>query len=134
MTAGETRIHHLALTTSDLEKALRFYDPLLSKLGYRNVLASASLAAWELTGQPEILLYQAKGEAASRTHTLYQPGFHHLAFRVADRAIVDQIHSWLCERACTVLEAPRPYPDYPGSYYAVFFPDPDGLKLEVMTD
>lgn len=134
MTGAETRIHHLALTTSDLEKAMAFYDPLLSTLGYRNVLTSAAVAAWDLSGQPEILLYQAKGEAASRSHTLYQPGFHHLAFRVADRAIVDQIHSWLCERGFTVLEAPRTYPDYPGNYYAVFFLDPDGLKLQLMTN
>ncbi|WIJ26448.1 VOC family protein [Devosia sp. RR2S18] len=134
MTAAGTRIHHLALTTSDLEKAITFYVPLLSMLGYRNVLTSATLAAWELIGQPEILLYQAKGEAASRSHTLYQPGFHHLAFRVADRAIVDQIHTWLCDSGFAVLEAPRPYPDYPGNYYAVFFLDPDGLKLEIMTD
>jgi glyoxylase I family protein len=134
MTRVKTRIHHLALTTSNLVKAFTFYDPLLSTLGYRNVLNSASLAAWELKGQPEFLLYQAKGEAASRSHTLYQPGFHHLAFRVADRAIVDQIHSWLCERGLTVLEAPRTYPDYPGDYYAVFFLDLDGFKLEVMTD
>ena len=98
------------------------------------MLTSASLAAWELTGQPEILLYQAKGVAASRSHTLYQPGFHHLAFRVANQAVVDQIHSWLSDNELAVLDAPRAYPEYPGNYYAVFFLDPDGLKLEIMTE
>ena len=134
MIATETRVHHLALTTSSLQTAIRFYDPLLSSLGYRKVPTSASLAAWELIGQPEILLYQAEGEAASRSHSLYQPGFHHLAFRVPHRVAVDQIHSWLCEGGHPVLEPPRDYPEYPGDYYAVFFLDPDGLKLEVMTD
>lgn len=134
MIATETRVHHLALTTSSLQTAIKFYDPLLSGLGYRNVLNSPSLAAWELMGQPEILLYQAKGEAALRSRSRYQPGFHHLAFRVANRVAVDQIHSWLCESEHPVLEPPQPYPEYPGNYYAVFFLDPDGLKLEVMTD
>jgi len=134
MSATETRVHHLALTTSSLQTAIRFYDPLLSSLGYRKVPTSASLAAWELMGQPEILLYQSKGEAALKSHSLYQPGFHHLAFRVANRVAVDQIHSWLCEGEYPVLEPPRPYPEYSRDYYAVFFLDPDGLKLEIMTD
>jgi catechol 2,3-dioxygenase-like lactoylglutathione lyase family enzyme len=30
----------------------------------------------------------------------------------------------------TILDAPAEYPQYGTGYYAVFFADPDGLKLE----
>jgi len=29
-----------------------------------------------------------------------------------------------------ILDAPAEYPEYAPGYYAVFFADPDGLKLE----
>jgi glyoxylase I family protein len=31
-----------------------------------------------------------------------------------------------------VLDAPREYPEYVPGYYAVFFADPDGIKLELV--
>ena len=31
-----------------------------------------------------------------------------------------------------VLDPPREYPEYVPGYYAVFFTDPDGLKLELV--
>jgi len=31
-----------------------------------------------------------------------------------------------------VLDAPAHYPEYSGDYYAVFFEDPDGMKLELV--
>ena len=30
----------------------------------------------------------------------------------------------------TILDPPAEYPDYGKGYYAVFFADPDGMKLE----
>ena len=33
-------------------------------------------------------------------------------------------------RRAEILDAPREYPKYEPGYYAVFFLDPDGLKLE----
>jgi hypothetical protein len=35
-----------------------------------------------------------------------------------------------CTHACCSLDPPAEYPRYNPGYYAVFFIDPDGLKLE----
>jgi catechol 2,3-dioxygenase-like lactoylglutathione lyase family enzyme len=124
-------IHHLALTAADLPRSLPFYDGLLAFFGYARTLSTPHIAAWE-GPDFELLLYQAKDELRARRHALYQPGFHHLALRARDRAQVEAVHDWLAREGWTVLDAPRAYPDYPGDYYAVFFEDPDGIKLEVM--
>jgi catechol 2,3-dioxygenase-like lactoylglutathione lyase family enzyme len=40
------------------------------------------------------------------------------------------MHKLLVEIGATVLDPPKHYPHYCKGYYAVFFADPDGLKLE----
>ena len=52
--------------------------------------------------------------------------------RAASRSDVDGLHEVLIEIGATILDAPAEYPDYARGYYAVFFADPDGLKLELV--
>ena len=44
------------------------------------------------------------------------------------REDVDRLHELLVKIGANVLDLPGEY--YEGGYYAVFFADPDGLKLE----
>ena len=55
---------------------------------------------------------------------------HHLCLRVEDEAGVDQTFGGLTDLG---VEATRPklYPEYAPDYYATFFSDPDGIRLEV---
>jgi catechol 2,3-dioxygenase-like lactoylglutathione lyase family enzyme len=61
------------------------------------------------------------------------PGINHIAFRVPTRAEVDLFtKQFLAPQSITPLYGgPREYPEYTPGYYAVFFEDPDRLKLEV---
>ena len=72
----------------------------------------------------------ASGANAGRTHDRYSPGLHHLAWTAASRADVDAMYAHLQEIGAVILDAPAEYPKYGPEYYAVFFADPDGLKLE----
>ena len=45
---------------------------------------------------------------------------------------IDALHNLLLEKKLTVLDAPAEYPQYGARYYAVFFADPDGMKLEAV--
>jgi hypothetical protein len=56
---------------------------------------------------------------------------HHLALRTRTRADVDEFHRFLLREKLAVLDAPAEYPQYGPNYYAVFFADPDGIKLEL---
>ena len=64
-------------------------------------------------------------------HDRYAPGLHHIAFSADSREAVDTFHHFLRADGITVLDPPAEY-DYRPGYYAVFFADPDGLKLELV--
>ncbi len=58
-------------------------------------------------------------------------GLNHLAFHAASRAQVDDVTVKLKARGVPILYADRhPYAGGP-DYYAVFFEDPDRMKVEV---
>ena len=53
-----------------------------------------------------------------------------MAWTAGSREVVDALHDLLIEMGAQVLDPPADYPRYGDPYYAVFFNDPDGLKLE----
>ncbi|HLN48020.1 MAG TPA: VOC family protein, partial [Steroidobacteraceae bacterium] len=57
-------------------------------------------------------------------------GFHHYAFELSSRRDVDALGAFLEANGMTVLDPPGEY--YGRNYYAVYFADPDGMKLEAM--
>lgn len=65
----------------------------------------------------------------------YRPGLHHMAFHAESPAAVDEIHARVAAAGGRVLDAPADYSGqrgYSEGYYAAFFADPDGVKLEVV--
>jgi glyoxylase I family protein len=125
-------IHHLDLVVSSVERSLPFYRALLGPLGWHTV--------GEVEGERgETISYlvgpgtsiglreaQAPGE-----FNRYRIGLHHVAFEVGSRAIVDERHAWLVSARVAIESPPGEYTYMPG-YYAVFFYDPDGIKLELV--
>jgi glyoxylase I family protein len=123
-------LHHLAISASELDVSTRFYDQILDPFGYTRTVTSDNVRGW--TGpDPEILLYRARREHPIERHILGLPGWHHAAFIAESRGLVDEVYRILVEEQATVLDAPAEYPRYGEGYYAVYFEDPDGLKLEV---
>jgi catechol 2,3-dioxygenase-like lactoylglutathione lyase family enzyme len=128
-------IHHVDLTVSDPKASGPLYDMVLTFLGYeRGKVASDSGAEWDHPGDGflSIGIVKAKGENAGREHDRYSPGLHHLAWRSDTREDVDALHEKLKTFGANILDAPADYPQYNKGrgYYAVFFADPDGIKLE----
>jgi catechol 2,3-dioxygenase-like lactoylglutathione lyase family enzyme len=127
-------INHIDLTVADPDRSLPFYQTVLGFMGYRRVNAHPHGYDFDLVsrggGYCSIGIMRAQGTGSVRTHDRYSPGLHHLAWTAESRADVDRLHELLLEIGAEVLDAPAPYPKYGDAYYAVFFADPDGLKLE----
>lgn len=125
-------VHHIDLTVIDKERSRAFYDAVLGFMGYRRSADYEHGSDWDREGTPfhSIGIIEARGPGAGRTHDRYSPGFHHLAWTADSRADVDALHELLRGIGATILDAPADYPQYGPVYYAVFFADPDGLKLE----
>jgi glyoxylase I family protein len=125
-------INHLDLTVSDLSVSIAFYDKVLGRLGYnRSAEYAGDVPCWVLNslGGASSIGLHAAGIVAP--HNRNAPGLHHLAFHCESRADIDAFHDFLVMERMHVLDAPAEY-DYTPGYYAIFFADPDGIKLELV--
>lgn len=127
-------VHHIDLSVTDVVKAKAFYADVLRFMGY---VAGEDYGArgqdFDLhtaDGFSSIGVRVSEGPHAERTHDRYSPGLHHLAWNAESRADVDALYTHLLEQGALILDPPADYPHYGEGYYAVFFADPDGLKLE----
>lgn len=125
---------HVDLTVSDLARSTAFYEVVLTELGYARLSeAGAGAPCWGVRdasgGVFSIALQRGRSEVGP--HDRSAPGLHHLAFHADSRADVEAFHAFLGRIGAVVLDAPAEY-DYTPGYYAVFFADPDALKLEVV--
>ena len=120
-------IDHLGLGVPDVEAAKAYYDELLPMLGFRPCFGNGYCPT---DGQgSQLFLYAAtENEAFSR----FRPGLQHIAFLVSTRAEVGAVHEWVRGRRDEVLHAPRLFPQFGEHYYATYFLDPHGFKLEVV--
>jgi len=129
-------LDHLDLVVSDLERSLGFYRGLLGPLGWTHegeIVGERGERVVYLGGPPPerpfaLSLRQAQSPQA---HDRYAVGVHHVAFSAGSREEVDERARWLAEAGAALESEPREY-DYTPGYYAVFFFDPDGLKLEIV--
>lgn len=124
-------IHHLDLTVSDPETSAPFYECVLGHMGYRRTRTYDTGIDFDKGPGPEgfasVGLVQAKQPL---THNRFRPGLHHVAWTALSRNDIDALHEKLINISATILDAPADYPEYGKGYYALFFLDPDGLKLE----
>jgi glyoxylase I family protein len=129
-------LDHLDLVVSSLERSVPFYEGLLGLT-----------TSGEIEGERgERVVYLRPGGASRGTFALglreqqsghgapvdrYALGVHHVAFELGSRAEVDERADWLRARGAEIESGPAEY-GYREGYYAVFFYDPDGLKLELL--
>jgi len=128
-------VHHIDLVVSSIERSLPFYTGLLGPLGYHRVSeveGERGETIWYLGGGPGtgVGLREAQSPSGD-AYDRYSLGLHHLAFEAASRADVDERAAWLRAQGVELESEPQEYTYSPG-YYAVFFFDPDGLKLEIV--
>jgi glyoxylase I family protein len=131
VSAPRRAFDHLRLTVGDVEASAGLYVPLLELLGHELGERTGDRLAWRLSDGQWLILTAAAPELRERPHDLRAPGFHHLAFAATSRAQVKRAYELVRDAGAEILDAPAEY-DYEPGYYAVFFRDPGGLKLEVV--
>jgi glyoxylase I family protein len=137
---------HIDISIGYPEKSIPFYASFFEALGYRRRNLelpewqgpSPSRATWGLRypngARFDVEVRPARPESRDRRYDRYEPGPHHLAFHAESRELVENVHRAMLRVGAEVLDPPADYsgePGYDQGYYAVFFADPDGLKLEV---
>jgi glyoxylase I family protein len=126
-------VQHVDLVVSSIERSLPFYSELLGPLGFHRVgevEGERGETIWYLSG-PVSSVGLREAQSQSPPVDRYRVGLHHLAFEAPSRSEVDERAAWLRTQEVEVESEPQEYTYGPG-YYAVFFYDPDGLKLEIV--
>jgi glyoxylase I family protein len=132
-----TKLSHVDLTVSSIERSLAFYRGLLEPIGWggpREIRGERGETIWYLSAPGAGVSALGLREAQSPPrgpHDRYAVGLHHLCFDVPSRAVLDERTRWLLGEGVELESSPREY-DYTPGYYAAFFPDPDGIKLELL--
>ncbi|NUN07481.1 MAG: VOC family protein [Bdellovibrio sp.] len=125
-----TLLSHIELNVSDYTKSIRFYDLILTPLGWRRLVTQKSHTVFS-DGQMKIILSPVIDEHKTPLFHRKKVGLNHLAFYASSRKFVDDyVTSVLKPNGIQAL-----YPqDTRGddTYYAVYFEDPDRIKIEVV--
>lgn len=122
-------VDHLAIRVSDFETSRRFYDRLLTFLGFVREWEFGRTVGWN---NGVTMWWIAEAEEDAKPHRTGDVGYHHYAFELGAKDQVDEVGEFLAREGVTIVDPPAAYPSYGEGYYAVFFLDPDGLKLEAM--
>jgi catechol 2,3-dioxygenase-like lactoylglutathione lyase family enzyme len=120
-------IDHIALRVSDFERSKAFYGALLGFMGFRLLDEYEDAIGWS-NGVTRLWIGQADA-GSRRKHRTGEVGFHHYAFALRSRREVDALEAFVRALGAHIVD---PAAEYYDDYYAVFFLDPDGLKLEGM--
>lgn len=123
-------IDHIYIAVTDLARSEAFYDKVLVQtLGFRK-------NRFTLGGDPHVQYfnrhfgYVLRPAHSAATHDSYAPGLHHFCLRVASIEDVVAVAEQLRALGIDASEALN-FPQYAPDYWATFFTDPDGLRLEV---
>lgn len=124
-------LNHVEIYVSDLEKTREFWGWLLPKLGYKEKLNLDVGIINYVLGETYIVFVQTQESFLDISYHRCRVGLNHLAFHGDGTAFVDEITEELRRRGIKILyEEKHPYAAGP-NYYAVFFEDPDRIKVEI---
>jgi catechol 2,3-dioxygenase-like lactoylglutathione lyase family enzyme len=121
-------IDHLVLRVGDYEKSKVFYGKLFDFLGFKVLEEYAEAIGWT-NGKTRLWIGPADAKGRKHKYRIGDIGFHHYAFELRSRKDVDALQDFLEKEGVKIVD---PAGEYYDDYYAVFFLDPDGMKLEGM--
>jgi catechol 2,3-dioxygenase-like lactoylglutathione lyase family enzyme len=121
-------IDHISVRVSNIKKSKVFYNKFFKFLGFKILDEYEDAMGWT-NGKTRFWIGAADAKAKNRKYRIGDIGFHHYAFELRNRKDVDDLYQFLKKNDVCIVDPPDEYYE---NYYAVFFLDPDGLKLEGM--
>ncbi|MCU0660195.1 MAG: VOC family protein [Candidatus Pacebacteria bacterium] len=129
-------IAHVEINVRNLRISTSFWSDFLATLGWKQFdVGHSSVSGFEAPDGTHLFLVQTEERFLSSGFHRKNIGLNHVAFRVDAPEKVDAFADFLKEKSIPVLYGgPKEYSsEYSREhYYAVFFEDPDRIKVEVV--
>jgi glyoxylase I family protein len=128
-------IDHIIVNANDYAAAKRFYAWLMPQIGYPQTMSYDQPQNDITTGyfgeHGSMWLRPADPEFRADKFHRHRVGLCEIAFSAESRKQIDDLARQISANGGKVTDLPKEY-DYQPGYYAVFFTDPDGMKLELV--
>jgi glyoxylase I family protein len=128
-------IDHIIVNVNDYAAAKRFYAWLMPQIGYPQTMSYDQPQNDITTGyfgeHGSMWLRPADPEFRADKFHRHRVGLCEIAFSAESRKQIDDLARQISANGGRVTDLPKEY-DYQPGYYAVFFTDPDGMKLELV--
>ncbi len=120
-------LHHVSIGVADVERAARFYDAVLSKLGFKRVMEVMPYGIAYGLKMPQFWVQMPHDQngPSSGNGT-------HIAFEANSKSAVNAFHAAAVSAGGKDEGAPGPRPEYTAEYYGAFVRDLDGNKIEAV--
>ena len=128
-------IDHIIVNVNDYAAAKRFYAWLMPQIGYPQTMSYDQPQSDVTTGYfgeyGSMWLRPSDSEFRADKFHRHRVGLCEIAFSADSRQQIDDLAKQISANGGKVTDLPKEY-DYLPGYYAVFFTDPDGMKLELV--
>jgi catechol 2,3-dioxygenase-like lactoylglutathione lyase family enzyme len=136
------RAHHMSIRTSDIHRAIAFYETLGFEVRER-FTTGYTLACWMAgpAGRLELIEIPQPKPAPDAFGDEHYVGYYHLSFDVTEDLVGSSLEDWLNKWRTQLLEKSLPFavlllPQVQTmgelTYRVTFAADPDGLPLEFL--
>jgi catechol 2,3-dioxygenase-like lactoylglutathione lyase family enzyme len=127
----EEMLHHIEMNVSDLSKTIEFWEWFLSELNYKKFQKWDRGISWKFE-HTYLVFVQTEDRFLEAGYHRSKIGLNHLAFHAQSREQVDEITLKLKDMGIPILYMDK-HPFAGGeNHYAVFFEDPDRIKVELV--
>ncbi|MDX8291029.1 VOC family protein [Metabacillus indicus] len=124
-------IHHIEIYVSDLKRSIEFWGWFLDELGYSLYQEWDQGQSWKIE-DTYLVFVQTQERYMDVSFNRCRVGLNHLAFHSSSREHVDEMTSKLKSKGIPILY-PDKHPFAGGNeHYAVYFEDPDRIKVELV--
>ena len=126
---------NIILTVTDIRRCKKFYKELLiDYLGGEIKTDEKDFFYFSLNKAGfSIGISQAATQFQAEKFNRHRVGLHHFALELENNQAIDDIFKILEKIGAVILDEPKFYPEYSKNYYAVYFEDPSGLKMEFVS-
>ena len=127
------RVDHATLTVKDFQISKEFYTQLfVNYFGGKVVLDFEDVFGVRFESNFMFEISAEHPQFKDSKFNSYQIGLHHFALELENKLAVNNVYKKLLELKVEILDKPQFYPEYDEGYYAVFWQDLNGFKMEFM--